>query len=227
MTKKTLLFVLLLLSSSIYSQINEIGIFLGGSNYIGDLGPTTYLAPEKLSWGFVYKWNKSPRHAFTLSYTDATIASNDGNADQASRKLRGFDFENNIKELSLGLEFNFFEFDLHQYENQTTPYIRSGLNYFRYTSLFFNDKQALNYERRGSLAIPIVLGIKTRLNRRLILAFEAGARYTFIDDLDGSRARNKDLGQENFGNFNNNDWYVFSGVTLTYTFGKKTCYCAQ
>jgi hypothetical protein len=24
-----------------------------------------------------------------------------------------------------------------------------------------------------------------------------------------------------FGNINNNDWYVFSGLTLTYTFGEK------
>ncbi|MEP2335783.1 MAG: DUF6089 family protein, partial [Nonlabens ulvanivorans] len=28
-----------------------------------------------------------------------------------------------------------------------------------------------------------------------------------------------------FGNINNNDWYVFSGVTLTYAFGRKPCYC--
>ncbi|MDX1317352.1 MAG: DUF6089 family protein, partial [Xanthomarina gelatinilytica] len=22
-----------------------------------------------------------------------------------------------------------------------------------------------------------------------------------------------------------NDWYMFTGVTLTYTFGRKPCYC--
>jgi len=25
---------------------------------------------------------------------------------------------------------------------------------------------------------------------------------------------------------NNNDWYTFSGVTVTYTFGRKPCYCS-
>jgi hypothetical protein len=30
-----------------------------------------------------------------------------------------------------------------------------------------------------------------------------------------------------FGNINNNDWYVFSGITLTYTLGLKPCHCAE
>ena len=30
-----------------------------------------------------------------------------------------------------------------------------------------------------------------------------------------------------FGNTNNKDWYVFTGFTLTYTFGNKPCYCRE
>jgi hypothetical protein len=30
-----------------YSQIHEVGVFLGG-NYIGDIGPTTYIAKKTL-----------------------------------------------------------------------------------------------------------------------------------------------------------------------------------
>ena len=30
-----------------------------------------------------------------------------------------------------------------------------------------------------------------------------------------------------FGNINNNDWYMFSGITLTYTFGTNPCYCPE
>jgi hypothetical protein len=32
---------------------------------------------------------------------------------------------------------------------------------------------------------------------------------------------NENLTYLKFGNINNNDWYVFSGLTLTYTFGEK------
>ena len=39
-----LLFLIFILNSG-YSQNNEIGIFFGGTNYIGDVGPTTYINP--------------------------------------------------------------------------------------------------------------------------------------------------------------------------------------
>ena len=51
------------------AQIHEIGVFLGGSNYIGDIGPTTYVAPNNLAFGLLYKWNKSARHSWRISYT--------------------------------------------------------------------------------------------------------------------------------------------------------------
>ncbi|MDA9239205.1 DUF6089 family protein, partial [Flavobacteriaceae bacterium] len=28
-----------------------------------------------------------------------------------------------------------------------------------------------------------------------------------------------------FGNQNNNDWYVFTGITFSFTFGREPCYC--
>jgi hypothetical protein len=31
-----------------YSQIHEVGVFLGGSNYIGDVGSTNYIAQMNL-----------------------------------------------------------------------------------------------------------------------------------------------------------------------------------
>jgi hypothetical protein len=30
-----------------HAQIHEVGVFLGGSNYIGDIGPTTYISPNE------------------------------------------------------------------------------------------------------------------------------------------------------------------------------------
>ena len=34
-----------LFSAELKSQDNEIGFFFGGTNYIGDVGPTTYINP--------------------------------------------------------------------------------------------------------------------------------------------------------------------------------------
>ena len=36
-------------------QINELGVFLGGSNYIGDVGPTDYISPNEPAFGIIYK----------------------------------------------------------------------------------------------------------------------------------------------------------------------------
>ena len=73
----------------------------------------------------------------------------------------------------------------------------------------------------------MVIGLKTRLVRNIIIGVEVGARYTFSDNLDGSNPINENLEVYKFGNLNSNDWYVFSGFTLTYTFGKNPCFCTE
>jgi hypothetical protein len=227
MTKKISLFLCFLLTSIMHSQIHEIGVFLGGSNYIGDIGPTTYIAPNEPAFGLLYKWNISPRHSYRIAYTQSNITSNDLDSSESSRTQRGYHFENSTKELSLGLEFNFFDFNLHQLRNKTTPYVHSGIAFTSYEGLYFQSGEAKFDSNHRTLAIPMTIGIKTTLNRRFILGIEAGARYTLADDLDGSNPKNNNLSQLKFGNINNNDWYVFSGITLTYTFGEKPCYCAE
>lgn len=212
------------------AQINEIGVFLGGSNFVGDVGKTTYIAPEKLAFGVLYKWNRSPRHSWRFSYTQSNISGNDFKSDETGRNQRGYRFDNDIKELSAGLEFNFFDFNLHDYHQKITPYIFSGLNFFLYDNLYRYDTAPNTiYAQKNvhSFAIPIILGIKSNITPRLILAAEAGVRYTFTDNIDGSNPNTSNTDILKFGNLNNNDWYVFSGVTLTYTFGKKPCYCAE
>ena len=131
------LFILLLRFTPVNAQINEIGVFLGGSNYIGDVGATNYIAPNKVAFGLLYKWNKSPRHSWRFSYNQSKITSRDLKSNSPGRTQRGYNFENNIKEVSLGLEFNFFDFNLHDFEPKITPYIYSGLSYFSYDELFF------------------------------------------------------------------------------------------
>jgi len=209
----------------IHAQIHEVGILVGGSNYIGDVGLTTYVSPNEPAFGLLYKWNKSPRHSYRFSYTQSKIVANDLDSKEPGRNQRGYRFENNIKEVSLGLEFNFFDFNLHDSKRKVSPYVYSGISYFRYDELYVSSGKTLKNKGANSLAIPITLGVKSNVSPHLILALEVGARYTFTDNLDGSNPKNESLMK--FGNINNNDWYVFSGLTLTYTFGNTPCYCAE
>src|SRR5690606_36389032 len=77
-----------------------------------------------------------------------------------------------------------------------------------------------------ALAIPITLGVKALINKKLVISAEVGARYSFTDNLDGNNPRNPSTTITTFGNTNSKDWYVFSGINISYTFGKNPCYCA-
>ena len=78
-------------------------------------------------------------------------------------------------------------------------------------------------QREGAIAIPMTAGAKYRLNQFLVLGAEIGARYTFTDNLDASNPEGSNYEAFRFGNVFSDDWYVFSGLTLTYTFGRKPC----
>lgn len=225
--KRFVLFVLLLGLTKLNAQINEIGVFLGGSNFIGDVGKTNYVSPNELAYGLVYKWNRSPRHAWRFSYTQAKISASDAKSSESARIKRDLSFVNEIKEVSVGLEFNFFDFNLHEFGQKVTPYVYSGLTYTAYNGLFFAGNQPKYNAMHGTIGIPMTVGIKTNISPSWILGAEVGARYTFADDIDGSNPTNENLKTLKFGNLNSNDWYVFSGLTLTYTFGQKPCYCKE
>lgn len=224
--------VVILLLSGIYSaqsQTYEVGGLLGGSNYIGDIGRTNYIAPNSLAFGGIFKWNRSARHAFRGSIMVANIKGDDSDSSENRRKQRGYSFENTITELSIGLEYTFWEFNVHSGKPESTPYLYTGLTYFSYNALWKRgaNNMIVDYDNASTAAIPMVVGYKTTLGTKMMLGFEIGARYTFTDDLDGSNPV-KGLADEEslkFGNTNSDDWYVFTGITLTFTFGRKPCYC--
>jgi hypothetical protein len=223
------LFVILFSSFIVQSQTYEIGGFLGGANYIGDIGKTTYIAPNTPVFGGLFRWNRSPRHSFRASLTFAKIQADDKDSKESRRIDRGYKFENNIMEASVGIEYTFWEFNMFSDKAPSAPYLYTGLTYFWYNALYNTpgNSAIVEYDNAGSVALPIILGYKVVVATKFVLSFEIGARYTFTDGLDGSNPvkdleGNRDL---QFGNINNNDWYMFTGLSLTYTFGRKPCYC--
>jgi len=101
--------------------------------------------------------------------------------------------------------------------------------------------------KRVAFAIPVGGGVKIKFSRRFGIALEAGARRTYTDYLDDVSttyadkdilfAQNGELsailsdrsidGQavnntnRQRGDSSNKDWYMFGGITLTFTLSKK------
>ncbi|RMA56675.1 type IX secretion system protein PorG [Ulvibacter antarcticus] len=225
----TTVFLFIITSLTAVSQTYEVGAMVGGFNYIGDVGKTNFISPNTLAYGAVVKWNRSPRHAFRASILTGSIIGDDAQSNESRRRERGYAFENKITEFSVGIEYTFWEYNIYNGRNVSTPYLYTGVSYFLYKASYFRkaDKFFRDYDQAGSVAIPIILGYKVKVSSSMALALEIGARYTFTDDIDGSNPVGSlaDTESLKFGNVNNNDWYVFTGLNLSFTFGRKPCYC--
>ena len=153
-----------------------------------------------------------------------SFTADDAKSDMSSRVQRNLRMEQSVMEFSAGLEFNFVEYNLHKLGPAFTPYLYTGLTYFRYDYNYFDAGRLIDLNQQdGSFAIPITAGAKLRLNQFLIIGGEIGARYTFTDNLDASNPEGTQFEDFRLGNVFSDDWYVFSGITLTFTFGRKPC----
>ena len=80
------------------------------------------------------------------------------------------------------------------------------------------------------ISIPAVVGIKASISPLFVLSLETGIRYALTDNLDGSNPitgqfQNDPLAKH--GSKYNKDWYVFTGISFSYTFGQIPCYCKE
>ena len=222
--RQILLVFFLSTSFMITAQTYEVGIFAGGANISGDVGRTNYILPSDIAFGGIFKWNKSKRYAWRGSLLYGKFTADDSKSSTTARQQRGYVVDNSVLEGSVGLEVNFVDYNLHKLGAAFTPYLYTGVTYFRYDYNYFNGGVLQDISQKdGAFAIPMTLGFKYRINQFLIFGAEIGARYTFTDNLDASNPEGSNFEEFRFGNIFSDDWYVFSGVTLTYTFGRKLC----
>ena len=213
------------------AQRYEIGAFLGGSNTISDVGSTFYALPNEPAFGGLFKWNLHPRMALRVQVNKSRLRGEDLKSDIQAKQKRQFLFKSEITEFSLGAEINFFSFRIRNLlDKPFTPYVYMGAAAFWHDDLYFENLTSTPLEatdttkRRLGYAVPLIFGVKKKITMRLILAAEAGFRYTFTNNIDGSLPQGRSF---SFGNKGTNDFYTFTGLTLTYTFGEEPCYCRK
>ncbi len=235
MKKLILLFSILFCCFGISrAQINELGLFAGGSNFIGDIGGTNYIYPNSMAYGVVYKWNAHPRYSLRANYIYSKIEGDDADSGNSYREFRGWNFSSPTHEISAGIEFNFFKYNLSRLGYRQTPYINVGVS-AAFSSVTSNQTIAdpfggtIPNTITGNIitySVPVGIGYKFPLWNNIGMGIETSFRYTFRDDMDGYpfESTDNDGNTVTVGNSNGNDWYVFTGITIVYAFGREGCY---
>ncbi len=186
----------------------ELGLFLGGSYYIGDLNPNGHFNQfTKPAGGIVYRYNFSPRFAARANALYGTVEAHDSYSKSPSQKQRNLNFKSEIIELSAQFEFNFQNFEIGSDKTMISPYIFMGLAGF-----YFNpqgekgndwyDLRPLCTEGQGlaggattrkykrlQISVPFGVGVKAVFSKGIGIGFEWGMRKTFTDYLDDVSGR--------------------------------------
>jgi len=222
MNNRIITILFLIISTVSYSQINELGISFGGSNYIGDVGDETYISPNDTYYGLIYKWNMTSRVAIRAQASYIRIQADDAESDNEIKNVRGYSFKNSVKEFSVGVEFSYYDYSMMEEGWGSTPYLILELAAINYNTVI-KETTPNNFETQSKMGftVPVGVGYKTKLGSNVGLGIESKLRYTFADDLDYN---NSNYPQLNFGNPNSNDWYLTIGVNLVFGFGRKGCY---
>ena len=141
-----------------FAQRHEIGIQLGTSNLVGDIGKTKYLNPmpnnldnisnEGIPFyaAIMYRMNFNPYQSLRFRFAYNHVQFNDKYAQEYYRQNRGYSDTNSVYELSAIFDYNFLPVNDEQ-RSMLSPYIFGGLS-----GLFFSNTQitAVNDFNRDS-----------------------------------------------------------------------------
>jgi len=196
--------VFLLMSSTVFSQSrSELGIFGGTAYYLGDINPSYHFRSSNVAVGGIYRYNFNSRYALRAGMLFTSLQADDLDARNSYQRNRGANFNTDVVDLSLQVEFNFqpFQTPKKARTKEFTPYITAGIGYIAPTCT------------TSSFTIPMGVGVKYCLGKRWTAALEWSFRKTFTDDLDHlddpSHFNESSL-------LHNNDWASFAGIIISY-----------
>lgn len=180
---------------------HDIGVFLGGAYYIGDLNSRHFFMTQPTAGAF-YRFNYNYRLAFRGGFNYGSVQADDSRTDDPDQIERNLNFKSKIQEFYAQAEFNFWEFRVGHADYIFAPYIFAGINGFHMSPMANignqwvelrdlcteGQKTSLNPKRKKyklwQLGIPFGLGFKLSVSKMITIGFEWGPRKTFTDYLD-------------------------------------------
>lgn len=189
------------------AQSWEVGGFVGGAGYMGDLNPNNPLKISGAAGGVIVKYNFGPYLSAKAAYTYGHITGADSLSGNQQFRDRNLSFSTGLSELSLVGELNFMSYVPSISKNIYTPFIYAGVGLVSYSPKATFNRQVYDlreYTTEGqsapygtsALSIPFGVGIKYNISGRLNLIADLGyrvARTDFLDDVSGVYANKATL----------------------------------
>lgn len=179
------------------AQTHQVGVFLGGSNYVGDL--VSGIVEMRETHGAIGAFGQLGLHpylSFRVSATYGNISGSDVNNDRPDLQSRNLSFQSSILEGSFQLIGHILA-DKKKFD----PYVLVGISAFHFNPKAFYEGEWVELQPLGTegqelvfggerkynrlqLAIPMGGGIQFHTEGGLIWGLEMGYRKTFTDYLD-------------------------------------------
>ena len=210
-----LVFALALLSIKSQAQV-ELGVKIGGGNYLGDSSPMYPVITEThLAAGAFINYHFKSKFALDAHFDKYTLSGNDANLINPGTAGRGLSFSTGL--MDMGLAFQYYPKGFERCDKSWKPYMFAGISYINYQTISLNyslvSDPASGSIAGSSVSIPLGIGMKKVLYKGITLGAELQLAKTFTDQLDFPSY---------LGNVVYKDWYMFGGITLSYVFGKCT-----
>ncbi len=186
------------------AQHSEVGLFGGGTNFIGDVGDYGFHLPKNFAAGVFYRYNFNRHWALRAQINYGRIKNADSLSDEVARINRNLSFQSEIWEGSIMMEFNFLEFEPGS-KFWHTPYVMGGFGIFRFNPT--TEYRGETYELRdlgtegqltaendkgfyplGSSYFIFGMGYKWAIGKFASIGVESTFRSTntdYLDDVSG------------------------------------------
>ena len=207
----------------------ELGVFLGGAYYLGDLNPNQHFLHTRPALGVLGRYAFNDRVALKINVTGAMLKGEYPSGGNIYPNYSDYEFKRFICDVGAMGEFNFLSYDHMFFKDKSTftPYLTLGLAGTIYKSYKDND----DGKQRIVLSLPFGFGVKYKVNKWLRLGMAWTMRKTFCDDLDMDEKHYGGVDPSDPYGFNtkvlthNNDWYSLIGVTVTFSMWPRVVPC--
>ena len=208
---------------------SEVGIGLGATNYRGEISPKYQLQNNRPALTVFYRKDVSVPITLRGGFTAGFLRAADDNVNGVNggvpplQNYRQANTKGGLLEASAVVEYNFMDYHYRTDKVHFTPYLFAGIAAFYANTTTVSNNPTLGgaFNQRGGMlgfAIPAGVGFKYALSQHMNLGLEVGVRKAFTDQLDHLSDQDPLL-----VNPHDQDWYYYSGVSLSYTFFKIRC----